>query len=93
MAVGTQDPYPLDFLVGTLLTQPVAWLGLLGALLVVGDLAANRHESKPQALANLTLLLWALLLFLGSRTSLLASRSVSGVTWGYRWLSSQPCPS
>ena len=70
MAVGTQDPYPLGLLVGTLATQPVAWLGLLGALLVVGDLAANEQASKPQALANITLLLWALLLFLGSRTPL-----------------------
>jgi hypothetical protein len=27
MAVGTQVPYPLDLLVGTVVTRPVAWLG------------------------------------------------------------------
>ena len=69
MAVGTQDPYPLDFLVGTLITQPITWLGLLGALLVLAELV-GRQTSKPQALAYLTLLPWVLLLFIGSRTSL-----------------------
>ena len=54
-----------------MVTQPVAWLGLLGALLVVGDLVATGEESKLRAPANLTILLWALLLFLGSRTPLI----------------------
>ena len=69
MAVGTQAPYPLGFLVGNMVTQPVAWLGLLGALLVVGGLIARR-VSRPQALAQITVLLWALLLFAGSRMPL-----------------------
>jgi hypothetical protein len=69
MAVGTQVPYPLDLLVGTVVTQPVAWLGLLGALLVLTELL-GRRVSKPQALALFTVLLWALLLFLGSRMPL-----------------------
>jgi hypothetical protein len=70
MAVGTQDPYPLGFLVGTIIAQPVTWLGLLGALLVLTELL-RRQTSKPRALAYLTLLPWAVLLFLGSRTSLI----------------------
>ena len=69
IAVGTQVPYPLDLLVGTVVTQPVAWLGLLGALLVMTELL-GRRVSKPQALALFTVLLWASLLFLGSRMPL-----------------------
>ena len=70
MAVGTQVPYPLGFLVGTMITQPIVWLGLLGVLLVLAELLGGQ-TGKPRALAYLTLLPWALLLFLGSRTSLL----------------------
>jgi hypothetical protein len=68
MAVGTQAPYPLGFLAGTMVTQPVVWLGLLGALLVVGDLVGR--VGPPRALAQITVLLWTLLLFVGSRTPL-----------------------
>lgn len=69
MAVGTQAPYPLDFLIGTMVTQPVAWLGLLGAVLMLTELL-GRRAGEPRAPAHLTLLLWALLLFFGSRTPL-----------------------
>ncbi|MBA2713979.1 MAG: hypothetical protein H0U55_10580, partial [Rubrobacteraceae bacterium] len=69
MAVGTQVPYPLGFLVGTIVTQPVAWLGLLGAVLVLTELL-GRRVSEPLAPAHVTLLLWMLLLFFGSRTPL-----------------------
>jgi hypothetical protein len=48
-----------------MLSQPVAWLGLLGALLVAGELLLRGRV--PQRLAYLTVLLWALLLFVGSR--------------------------
>ena len=47
----------------------MAWLGLLGALLVVGDLL-RRRAGVVQTLAYLTLLLWVVLLFAGSRTPL-----------------------
>jgi hypothetical protein len=69
MAVGTQAPYPLGFLVGTMIAQPVVWLGLLGAIFVVTDLL-GRRVGRPQALAYTTVLLWALLLFAGSRMPL-----------------------
>ncbi len=69
MAVGTQVPYPLGFLVGTIVTQPVAWLGLLGTVLLLTGLL-GRRVGEPRAPANLTLLLWALLMFFGSRTPL-----------------------
>jgi hypothetical protein len=69
MAVGTQLAYPLEFLLGNMVSQPVAWLGMLGALLVAGELVWRRTD-RPQALAYLTVLLWALLLFAGSRSSL-----------------------
>ena len=55
MAVGTQVPYPLDFLVGTMVTQPVAWLGLLGALFLLAELL-GRRVGEPRAPAYLTLL-------------------------------------
>ena len=69
MAVGTQAPYPLGFLVGTMIVQPVVWLGLLGAIFVVTDLL-GRRVGRPQALAYTTVLLWTLLLFAGSRMPL-----------------------
>jgi len=68
MAVGTQPPYGMGVLIGTMVSQPVAWLGLLGFLLLVGG--ARRGGSLPVALTHITLLLWALILFAGSRTSL-----------------------
>jgi hypothetical protein len=46
-----------------------AWLGLLGALLMVADLL-RRRKGMPQTLAYLTLLLWAALMFIGSRTTI-----------------------
>jgi len=67
MAVGTQVPYGIGLLIGEMISQPVAWLGLLGALLLVGD--GWRRKSLPAAMAHATLLAWALLLFVGSRTS------------------------
>jgi hypothetical protein len=69
MAIGTQPPYSLDFLAGIMVSQPVAWLGLLGVLLVAGELL-HRRVGVPQALAYLTLIFWLLLLFAGSRTPL-----------------------
>jgi hypothetical protein len=67
MAVGTQVPYGFDVLIGAMVTQPVAWLGLLGTLLLVGD--GWRRGGLPVAMAHATLLLWVLLLFVGSRTA------------------------
>jgi hypothetical protein len=68
MAIGTKPAYDLGHLLSTT-SQPVAWLGLLGALLVVGELLRGRLGT-PQRLVYLTLLLWSALLFVGSRTSL-----------------------
>jgi hypothetical protein len=70
MAIGTKPAYDLGHLLATT-SQPVAWLGLLGASLVVGELLLRRDRmGLPQRLAYLTLLLWAVLLFVGSRTPL-----------------------
>ncbi len=66
MAVGTQAPYEMGLLVGTMVSQPVTWLGLLGAILLVAD--GWRRGGLP--VAHITLLLWALILFAGSRTAL-----------------------
>jgi hypothetical protein len=68
MAIGSKPAYDLGHLLATT-SQPVVWLGLLGALLVAGDLL-RRRTGTPQRLAYLTLLLWAVLLFVGSRTPL-----------------------
>ena len=67
MTIGTQVPYDLDYFIGAIVSQPVAWLGLLGAALLVAD--PNCWTSKPRALSDLTLLLWVILMFVGSRTS------------------------
>jgi hypothetical protein len=70
MAIGTKPAYDLGHLLSTT-SQPVAWLGLLGALLVVGDFLLRRDRmGVPQRLAYLTLVLWTALLFIGSRTPL-----------------------
>src|SRR5215216_6139296 len=71
MAIGTQPPYSLDVLAGIMVSQPVVWLGLLGVLLVGGELLRRRVE-VPQTLAYLTLIFWVVLLFVGSRTPLSA---------------------
>jgi hypothetical protein len=67
IAIGSQEPLSLEHLPATI-SEPVAWLGLLGALLATGEVLRRRVRT-PQALAYLTLVLWALLLFAGSRTS------------------------
>jgi hypothetical protein len=68
IAIGSQEPLSLAHLM-EMTSQPVLWFGVLGALLVTGDLLRGR-VGRQQALAYLTLLLWAVLLFAGSRTSL-----------------------
>jgi hypothetical protein len=68
MAIGTKPTYDLGHLLATT-SQPVAWLGLFGILLAASEILRWR-VGAPQALAYLTLILWALLLFVGSRTSL-----------------------
>ena len=67
MALGTKPTGEFARVLATT-SQPVAWLGLLGALLVAGDLL-RRRIGMPQTLAYLTLLLWAVLMFIGSRTT------------------------
>ncbi len=67
MAVGTQEIYPGGFLVGTMVSQPVAWLGLLGVFLLA---SRGRAGGLPAVLAHLTVFLWAALLFAGSRLSM-----------------------
>jgi hypothetical protein len=69
MAIGTKPTGDFARLLATT-SQPALWLGLLGALLMVGDLLRRGRMGAPQKLAYLTLLLWALLHFLGSRTTM-----------------------
>jgi hypothetical protein len=68
IVIGSQEPLSLGHLM-EMTSQPVVWLGLLGTLLVAGDLL-QRRVGMPQTPAYLTLLLWALVLFVGSRTAL-----------------------
>jgi hypothetical protein len=67
MALGTKPPLPLVDLLETT-SQPALWLGLLGALLLLTD--PESRASTPVALTRVTLLSWALLLFIGSRTAI-----------------------
>lgn len=68
MTIGTQVPYRIDYLIVAIVSQPVVWLGLLGAALLVAD--RRCWTSKARALASFTLLLWVVLLFAASRTPL-----------------------
>jgi hypothetical protein len=75
MAIGTQAAYPLDVLIGDMVTQPIAWLGLLGVLVAAGELFLRSRRggaaaAAVQTLSYLTLLIWTALLFAGSRTPL-----------------------
>ena len=69
---GSQPAYELGTLIGAILGQPVAWLGLLGALLLLADPAGRSgvRRDTPGTLARATLLAWALILFAGSLTPL-----------------------
>ncbi|HSL00868.1 MAG TPA: hypothetical protein VK869_11060, partial [Rubrobacteraceae bacterium] len=68
MALGTKLPYPFEHLLLTA-TQPLLWLGLLGALLLLVD-GRRSPDAVADVLARSTLLFWGLLLFIGSRTNL-----------------------
>lgn len=69
MALGTRPPFTLGHLLGTT-SQLALWLALLGALLLLSD--RENATSTPDTLARVAILLWTLLLFVGSRTSLSA---------------------
>lgn len=64
MALGTQPPLTLTHLLA-MISHPVMWFGVLGAVL----LAVERGRTgAPYALGRAFLLIWGLLLFVGSRT-------------------------
>jgi hypothetical protein len=67
-AVGTQIPYEAGLLIASIVSQPVFWLGTLGAVLLLADLRGWR-ASTPATLARLTVLGWAAIIFAGSRTT------------------------
>ena len=67
MAVGTQMPFKLESLFATV-SLPVLLLGPLGVLLLLAN--PEGRGGTPYALARATLLVWCLLLFVGSRTPL-----------------------
>jgi hypothetical protein len=67
MAIGTQYPYLVVELIGNVISQPVAWLGLLGICLAASELRLRAR--LPQALSYLTLLMLTLLLAVGACTS------------------------
>lgn len=68
MAVGTQTPYPLELLTRNMVSQAGMWFGLLGVFIVVG--IGMSRARIPESLSYLTLLLWGLILFVCSRTTL-----------------------
>lgn len=69
-AVGTQFPYEMGLLVAAIVSQPVFWLGALGAVLLVANLRGWR-AGTPAVLAQVTVLGWAAIIFAGSRTTLI----------------------
>lgn len=68
MAIGSQAPFHLDYLIGGIVSQPVFWLGFLGAILASG--AAMLSTDLAQKLSTMTLVLWVLLMAAGSSTTL-----------------------
>ncbi|MDQ3566982.1 MAG: hypothetical protein M3397_02720 [Actinomycetota bacterium] len=71
MAIGTQPPLSLGHFL-SITSQPALWFGLLGALLLLagGGAGARPSRSLAYSLARTTLLVWTVLLFIGSRTAL-----------------------
>jgi hypothetical protein len=68
MAIGSQPLYEPSYLLLNLVTQPIGWLGLLGALLLLG--AGWRRRVEPTHwLAYLTLVWWSAILLAGSLTA------------------------
>lgn len=65
MALGTQTPNQLAHLLA-MMTQPVTWLGIVGVLLLIGR---ESRDSTPYSLGRVLLIIWGLLLFVGSRTA------------------------
>ncbi|MGB3683022.1 MAG: hypothetical protein WA990_11115 [Rubrobacteraceae bacterium] len=66
IVVGTQPAFPLAGL-PTRVAPAVFWLGLFGLFLLFGS---RTGKSLPNSLSRMTLLLWVLVLFVGSRTTL-----------------------
>lgn len=64
MALGTQPTLELSHLLA-MTTHPVLWLGVLGVLLILMD---RQRSGVPYAMARVTLLVWGLMLFVGTRT-------------------------
>ncbi|CAN5619169.1 hypothetical protein BH24ACT20_BH24ACT20_10320 [soil metagenome] len=67
MAIGSQPLYKPDGLLLNIVTQPIAWLGLLGIFLLGEGL--RRRFGVPRKLAYLTLLWWTAILLVGSLTA------------------------
>lgn len=65
MAIGTQPPLSLTHLLA-MISPPVLWFGALGAVLLALD---RGRTDPPYAFGRAMLLIWGLLLFIGSRTS------------------------
>jgi len=63
MALGTQAPMSLVHQLATI-SHPVLWLGMLGTFLLLAD-----RGDVPYTLARVTLMLWTLMVLVGSRTS------------------------
>lgn len=64
MALGSQTPPDLTHMLA-MTTQPVMWLGVLGVVLLV---AQGSRANTPYSLGRALLIIWGLLLFIGSRT-------------------------
>ncbi|MGI8859584.1 MAG: hypothetical protein ACR2HO_05465 [Rubrobacteraceae bacterium] len=71
MAIGTQPPLSLAHFL-SITSQPALWFGLLGALLLMvgGGAEARPSRALAYSLARSTLLVWTVLLFVGSRTAM-----------------------
>lgn len=71
MAVGSQLPYLPRDLIGIILTQPLAWLGLFGAFMLVLRPAFARRTGVDltRRLVSATLLLWLGVMVAGASTS------------------------
>jgi len=72
MAIGTQPPLSLSHFLA-ITSQPALWFGVLGALLLMaggGGAEARPSRALAYSLARATLLVWTVLLFVGSRTAL-----------------------
>ncbi|MGH3088846.1 MAG: hypothetical protein ACRDSJ_16195 [Rubrobacteraceae bacterium] len=69
MAIGTKPPFALEHLILST-SHPVLWLGIAGAVFLIGDRGGS--DKISYLMMRFALIFWVLMMFVGSRTAMSA---------------------